>query len=70
MDDYSIGCMNKCGRVKDSRGLCRNCYGKLLDQVKAGTTTWAKLEAAGKCLPAKADRVRRSIERDKKEIGP
>ncbi len=48
----------QCGRRSSlSRGLCNfgvgACYGPALRRVKAGKTTWAELEAAGKARPLK-----------------
>ncbi len=50
----SIRCMTPgCGKIKQSRGVCRSCYRQLIDQVKAGKATWLDHEIAGKCLPPK-----------------
>lgn len=42
-----------CRRFARYRGLCGSHYQLLVRQVWAKRTTWAKLEAAGKCLPRK-----------------
>ena len=48
-----ITCLHhECEVVARTRGLCYSHYNYLCRQVKAGKTTWAALEAEGKCLPA------------------
>lgn len=47
-----ISCLNKCGRIRRLRGMCRSCYDKLWNEVRTGLTTWEKAEAAHRCLPA------------------
>lgn len=44
-------CLDGCGRVSVSRGLCRGCYLKYWKRIARGTTTWEQLEAEGKVLP-------------------
>jgi hypothetical protein len=46
-----IGCIRKCGKVADTRGLCPCHYTQARNRVKAGKVTWAGLEAAGESLP-------------------
>jgi hypothetical protein len=48
----AIVCLTCRRRVIASRGCCSTCYRRHCLAVKAGQTTWAKLEAAGKALPA------------------
>ena len=45
-----------CEKDHVSRGLCQTHYHNVLCHVRAGRTTWAKLEKAGKTLPAKRAR--------------
>lgn len=47
-------CMNpECDRDtshrNSSRGLCGHCYRSAMNLVQSGRTTWAELEANGKC---------------------
>ena len=48
-------CLNPyCGRMCTyARGLCHNCYDLARRHVADKRTTWAAMEKAGKCLPAK-----------------
>ena len=39
-------------RLPDQRGLCVGCYLALKKLVAKGRTSWARLEAAGRCLPS------------------
>lgn len=41
----------KCGRDAKSRGLCLKDYKAAAKFVKAGETTWEKMENAGKVSP-------------------
>lgn len=42
----------KCGRpLIYARGLCQTHYAQARLKIGAGVTTWAKLEADGKCSP-------------------
>jgi hypothetical protein len=53
-----------CGAVEAAiaRGLCPACFACANRQVKRGTTSWAQLEGAGKCLPlADPCRPRRGV---------
>jgi hypothetical protein len=52
MPAESIVCLTCGKRVARTRGCCNTCYWRHCLAVKAGQTTWAKLEAAGKTLPA------------------
>lgn len=47
-----------CDKIRQSLGLCSSCYSRLHRQVRRGQTTWACLEAAGRCLPASGGRKR------------
>lgn len=47
----------ECDRAAHARGLCRVCYAVALREVKAGRTTWQRLEAAGFCRPSYARRT-------------
>jgi hypothetical protein len=49
--DLCLDCSRHQG-AGGSRGCCRSCYYRQWQHVKKGKTTWAALEAAGKCLPA------------------
>jgi hypothetical protein len=49
-----IACLNCRRGVGRVRGLCAHCYNVLRKQVVAGETTWAALEAAGKCQRSRA----------------
>jgi hypothetical protein len=51
VDPNAPKCVNPdCGKVAGTRGLCGSCYGAASGLVKAGTVTWADLEAKGKVL--------------------
>ena len=45
-------CLRCHARLSYARGLCLTCYHRAGDAVRAGKTTWAALEAAGRALPA------------------
>ena len=67
-DDFNIGCIAGCGRIRISRGRgnCSSCYNKLKKLVQAGKTTWEKLIEQGKALPieghgAKLKRIMRRL---------
>ena len=47
-----------CGIASRTRGLCLNHYASAYNLVKAGHTSWEKLEAAGKVKP----RVNHSVQ--------
>lgn len=49
-----IACRCGCGRIAHTRGLHPACYRRAKQLVKAGKTTWAKLEASGKAELRKA----------------
>ena len=54
----TIKCLNpNCERPAKSRGLCAACYVRANEVVKEGLTTWKKLEAAGKILPAQRQKT-------------
>lgn len=42
-----------CKHPSGCRGLCIVCYNAALMAIRFGKTTWAKLEKAGKAIPAK-----------------
>lgn len=46
-----------CHRTRSVRGLCPPHYQAAQHYVKAGLTTWEKLEASGKSLPKQTGRV-------------
>jgi hypothetical protein len=48
----SIGCLNCNKRIARLRGCCTTCYGRHRSAVRAGKTTWAKLEKRGLVEPA------------------
>jgi hypothetical protein len=48
----TAGCLSCRERLARSRGLCPACYDRAARAVRAGETTWAELEAAGRALPA------------------
>lgn len=51
----------QCGKARGyrgGRGLCAVCYDRLSRLVRAGETTWAKLEAAGEAVPVRTPRQR------------
>ena len=48
-DKTCLNCRNIFPAV---RCLCRTCYAKFYKMVRGGKTTWAELEAAGKCRAA------------------
>lgn len=55
-----ISCI-RCGKARGyrgGRGLCQWCYNHAWQQIKAGETTWAALEAAGQAVPARTARQR------------
>ena len=46
-------CLNpNCEKPAHSRGLCAACYVRANEVVRAGLTTWKKLEAAKRVLPS------------------
>jgi hypothetical protein len=52
MPAESVACLT-CGKhVAAHRGCCSTCYRRHCLAVRAGQTTWAKLEAAGLAVPA------------------
>jgi hypothetical protein len=51
-------CLNpKCQREAMTRGLCAACYVRANEVVRAGLTTWKKLEAAKKVLPSQRQKT-------------
>jgi hypothetical protein len=49
-------CLNpKCQSKAKVRGLCPACYVRANEVVKKGLTTWKKLEATKKVLPAQRE---------------
>ena len=48
----AIVCLTCRQHIQVTRGCCATCYKRHGDAVRAGQTTWAELEAAGKALPA------------------
>src|SRR5262245_625865 len=46
-----LACPPEQRRVAVRRGMCNPCYLRACRLVKAGRTTWAELEAAGKAQP-------------------
>ena len=49
----SVSCLTCKERVVKSRGNCIRCYGRHLQAIRDGKTTWAELEQKGLALPAK-----------------
>ena len=45
-------CLSCRERLPRSRGLCPVCYGRCGRAVRAGETTWTRLEAEGLARPA------------------
>jgi hypothetical protein len=55
-----IGCASPgCGWVGVTRGCCPPHYRQLLALVRAGETTWEKLESQGRCRPPNPEALRR-----------
>jgi hypothetical protein len=56
--EMNAKCLNpKCQHEAKSRGLCSACYVRAHEVVKAGLTTWKKLEANGKILPSQRQKA-------------
>ena len=52
-----------CNRVRRRRGRCFTCYGHVVEQIRAGLTTWAQAEAEGLLLPVDLNRFH--LDRDR-----
>ena len=48
----NISCMKCHDRIRHIRGCCQRCHAVFRREVRAGLTTWSKLESEGKVLPA------------------
>jgi len=56
--DMNAKCLNpKCQHEAKARGLCNVCYVRANEVVRAGLTTWKKLEANGKILPSQRQKT-------------
>ena len=53
-----IGCLTCKRRMARTRGNCTGCYNRWAKAVKAGKTTWARLEIEGQTLPVLSKRDR------------
>jgi len=42
--------IKNCNRIAARRGLCNACYQTFYKRIRAGETTWAKLEKRGLAL--------------------
>lgn len=49
----ALACLECKTRFARSRGLCGTCYSRRSREVRAGRTTWEKLERAGQARPAR-----------------
>jgi hypothetical protein len=47
-----VVCLTCRKHIAECRGCCSTCYKRYCRAVRAGQTTWAALEAAGRALPA------------------
>ena len=52
MPAESVACLTCHKHMQVTRGCCATCYKRYCIAVRAGQTTWAALEAAGRALPA------------------
>lgn len=56
----TIACLNACGRVRVTRGLCVTCWNKLRAALARGDTTLAAEVEAGRLLPAQTVQQRKA----------
>lgn len=49
----SVKCLSgDCQRLPCRRGLCHNCYNRMLKRIRSGETTFDAEVASGRCLAA------------------